>query len=199
MWALKPAFKLYLSCQRWQFWPFMGIAAALHLGLIYGYACWLSVQKGIVIAEGVPIELVFLPTPELEKQEVLPVSATPSPLKEKTSILKTASIAKKSVPKEKSFSSESASFPLLTPSLALKRGNPHPPYPDEARAEGWEANVTALITVQPDGNITDVQIISDSPRCFVESVLKTVKQWCYYPHSYPVAYQHQVSFAFRLE
>ena len=55
---------------------------------------------------------------------------------------------------------------------------PQPPYPREALLAGTKGEVVAEISIDGTGNVTNVRIISASPRnVFDKSVLTTVRRW----------------------
>lgn len=55
---------------------------------------------------------------------------------------------------------------------------PQPPYPREALLAGTKGEVVAEISIDAAGNVTNVRIISASPRnVFDKSVLTTVRRW----------------------
>jgi len=79
-------------------------------------------------------------------------------------------------------------------------GNPVPPYPQEARAEGKTGTVVLKVVILADGSVGDVQVMrGDEP--FVSAALKTVKTWHYTPARYkgqPITVYRIIQIPFKL-
>lgn len=75
--------------------------------------------------------------------------------------------------------------PVVAPSPAAKAAivpirTPQPEYPREALLAGTKGQVVAEISINGAGDVTNVRIISASPRnVFDKSVLSTVRRWKY--------------------
>ena len=75
--------------------------------------------------------------------------------------------------------------PVVAPSLVAKAAivpirTPQPEYPREALLAGTKGQVVAEISINGAGDVTNVRIISASPRnVFDKSVLSTVRRWKY--------------------
>lgn len=75
--------------------------------------------------------------------------------------------------------------PVVAPPAASKSGivplkTPQPDYPREALISGTKGEVVAEISINGAGDVTNVRIISATPRnVFDKSVLSTVRRWKY--------------------
>lgn len=67
-----------------------------------------------------------------------------------------------------------------TDTPAKLTGYVKPPYPEAARAAGITGAVTVRITVDENGDVTDVKIVKGDPN-FDAVVLETVKKWKFTP------------------
>ncbi len=78
-----------------------------------------------------------------------------------------------------------APAPVIAPPPPIRAGlvplnTPQPDYPREALAAGTKGQVVAEITINGAGEVSNVRIISASPRnVFDKSVLNTVRRWKY--------------------
>jgi TonB family protein len=54
---------------------------------------------------------------------------------------------------------------------------PDPKYPNSARKKKLEGTVTFRVIVQPDGGITDIQLVESPDPDLTESAMETIKQW----------------------
>lgn len=180
-------------------WPFAGWAALLHMSVIGGYI-WQgsspSSPNGQVM--GSPVEIIYIePTPPLASADVEPPKKTifinakvQSPLHPSLSTPKKDTGSVKEV--------EQIAFKKT--SLLPQGGNPHPPYPEEAREKLIEGKVTVVLTVEAATGIVDqVEVISKSPAILVESVLATIKKWLFQPLGFSGHIIETVHFDFCLE
>ena len=59
---------------------------------------------------------------------------------------------------------------------------PQPAYPPEARRAGTSGEVTVSFTVNTDGSVSDVELVSAKPRgVFDRSVQGAVRRWRFQP------------------
>ncbi len=75
-----------------------------------------------------------------------------------------------------------------------------PTYPMQARSERLSGKVVLSATIDADGSIRDVAVVSGSP-ILADSAAKAVRQWRYSPamlNGTPVAIQKQITFLFTL-
>ena len=85
-----------------------------------------------------------------------------------------------------------------------KRRRPHnPPYPAELRAQGLEADVVVMVSLDETGKVTSVQIITPSPYpAFNEAALAAAKAEEFEPalrDGVPVPYTLSYKYRFRIE
>jgi periplasmic protein TonB len=85
-----------------------------------------------------------------------------------------------------------------------KRRRPHnPPYPAELRAQGLEADVVVMVSLDETGKVTSVQIITPSPYpAFNEAALAAAKAEEFDPalrDGVPVPYTLSYKYRFRIE
>jgi protein TonB len=85
-----------------------------------------------------------------------------------------------------------------------KRRRPHnPPYPPELRAQGLEADVVVMVSLDDTGKVTSVQIITPSPYpAFNEAALAAAKAEEFEPalrDGVPVPYTLSYKYRFRIE
>jgi periplasmic protein TonB len=75
----------------------------------------------------------------------------------------------------------------------------NPPYPRQAIKDGIsKGRVVALLTIAPNGSVSDVKIVSSSPpRIFDREVIRALSQWKYAPE--PVGFLNQVEIDFVLK
>jgi periplasmic protein TonB len=75
-----------------------------------------------------------------------------------------------------------------------------PEYPLEAREKGIQGEVVLHATVDKDGNVTDISVIS-GPPLLVKSAIDAVKKWKYKPAmrgNQPIEVAMTISVAFKL-
>ncbi len=63
----------------------------------------------------------------------------------------------------------------------VKIHDPHPAYTEEARMARIQGVVLLQAVLDPEGNVTRVQVIKGLPLGLTESALETVKEWKYKP------------------
>ncbi|WP_032112774.1 energy transducer TonB [Candidatus Paracaedibacter symbiosus] len=193
MWDLKQHSKIVILSPLNRIWPFGILAALLHGVALAG---WMLPKQGSDLAQiepGYPVTIVHfeeIPPPE-------PVSAPPRQEKKKDAI----SVAKEKIVVEgESESTKAASLLSAQPPLQPQAGNPHPPYPEDAREQGLEGRVVAVVTVAMTGVVEAVEIIAPRAHEFLEkSVLKVVKQWRFQPLDSPTVRQKTFHFDFCLQ
>lgn len=80
------------------------------------------------------------------------------------------------------------------------RGNPIPPYPQEARAVGKIGTVILKVVILADGSVANVEVMrGDEP--FVSAAVQTVKKWKYEPARYkgqPITVYRIIQIPFKL-
>ena len=82
--------------------------------------------------------------------------------------------------------------------LVLRKVNPS--YPDEARRKGIQGVVLLAATIDREGNIANLQLISGPPE-LVPAATEAVKQWRYKPYllmGIPVEVETQIQVNFTL-
>jgi protein TonB len=73
---------------------------------------------------------------------------------------------------------------------------PQPAYPPQAQRSGTKGQVVVSFTVNPDGSVGDVNIVSAKPRgVFERNVQTAVKKWRFQP----IAGSQQVTRTFDFE
>jgi protein TonB len=73
---------------------------------------------------------------------------------------------------------------------------PQPPYPPDAYRDGTSGEVVARYTVNPDGSVGDVSIVTAKPRgVFERGVQSTVRRWKYQPIDKPQTVTRTFSFS----
>jgi protein TonB len=72
-----------------------------------------------------------------------------------------------------------------------------PVFPRQAQKDGLSGRVVALMTVAPNGSVTDVKIVSSTNRIFDREVLRALMQWKYSPE--PTGFYNQVEIDFNLK
>ncbi len=119
-----------------------------------------------------------------------PVSLAPSPNSEELTRLTSVPTLLPSAPPR---ISEGVTEPALIRKIA-------PTYPMQARSERLSGKVVLSATIDADGSIRDVAVVSGSP-ILADSAAKAVRQWRYSPamlNGTPVAIQKQITFLFTL-
>ncbi|MGH9404926.1 MAG: energy transducer TonB [Terriglobia bacterium] len=79
--------------------------------------------------------------------------------------------------------------------------DPDPPYTEQAREAKYQGDVVLLIVVQPDGSVSNAQVVKPAGLGLDESALKTVRSWKFKPgmrNGLAVPVQMQVDVTFRL-
>jgi protein TonB len=73
---------------------------------------------------------------------------------------------------------------------------PQPPFPQDALRDGTSGEVVARYTVNTDGSVGDVSIVSAKPRgVFERGVQSTVRRWKYQPIDKPQTVTRTFSFS----
>jgi protein TonB len=75
-----------------------------------------------------------------------------------------------------------------------------PAYPEEARKAHIEGSVVLRVTIDTDGTVQDIKLVSDDPM-LAASAIEAVKQWKYKPYllnGQPAIVEAQVTVAFKL-
>ena len=71
------------------------------------------------------------------------------------------------------------------------------PYPRQALQQGITGRVVAHVVVAPNGNVTEVRIISSTNRIFDRDVIRALSQWRYNPE--PVGFIGEYELVFNLK
>jgi TonB family protein len=61
--------------------------------------------------------------------------------------------------------------------LPVVRGAPS--YPEDCLRDGHSGEVQATLTIAPDGEVIDVEIVSSTRNCFAREAKKALKRWRY--------------------
>lgn len=91
--------------------------------------------------------------------------------------------------------------PSSAPSPARSTGlvaisTPQPPFPPEALRDGTSGQVVATFTVNADGSVSGISIVSAKPRgTFERTVQNTLKHWKYQPTDRPQSLTRTFTFA----
>jgi TonB family protein len=90
-----------------------------------------------------------------------------------------------------------AGFGGVTLPRVIVESRVEPEYPEDAKRDGMKGSVTLSITVNEDGSVSEVTVLSSRPedRGFGEAALEAVRQWRYEPALFdgePVAAKHTV-------
>jgi len=71
---------------------------------------------------------------------------------------------------------------VLLPDRPAYLRNPPPPYPREARREGWEGTVMVRVDVKADGTVGAVEVIQSSGYAILDdSAARTLARWRFAP------------------
>ena len=70
---------------------------------------------------------------------------------------------------------------------------PRPVYPPEAKAKGIEGSVYLDITVNTQGEVTEVKVVSGQ-ELLAEAAVQAVRQWRYQPYEHEVVGTVHVNF-----
>lgn len=180
-------------------WPFCIWAALLHVSI----AClflWEQEAKPLFEGEemGHPVEIFYL-----EEKPALQVST--SAQKEKIPEEAERSRQKPMLQTQENLTEVEGgtSLPSATqtkPTLLLKAGNPHPPYPEYARENAIEGKVIAILKIEAStGIVQEVKIVEPRTHTFLEeSVIDTVKNWRFQPINSPGLIEEMFPFTFHL-
>ncbi len=83
-----------------------------------------------------------------------------------------------------------------------KKTHVEPDYPKSAKRAQIEGRVILQITIDAEGNVTDVKVLRDAPMGLTEAAVKAAKQWKYSPaimNGEPVGVRKTVTVNFSLD
>ena len=72
-----------------------------------------------------------------------------------------------------------------------------PVYPRQAQRDGMSGTVVARVHVAPNGNVTQVQVMSSTNRIFDREVIRALSQWRFNPE--PVGFIGEYEIVFNLK
>ncbi|MGA2897045.1 MAG: energy transducer TonB [Acidobacteriaceae bacterium] len=88
-------------------------------------------------------------------------------------------------------------------SIAPKRISGQPPiYPPDAKAKGLEGSVTLHATIDTDGNVGNISVVSATDPIFVDAAITALKSWKFSPYlrdGVPVAVQTNITVNFTIK
>lgn len=179
---------LYKAPPRWHLWAALGGAVAIHLGAVGAYA---------IKHEAPPIDLSDIPTATVDAV-LQPVEDQPTPPPEDIPIpeappmpdIKPEFVEESTPPPRQPRPVKAA--PIKAPTApgtmsmssakALAVSKPQPPYPYEARAHHIVGSGICVVTVGPDGSVTDATMAqSIGNNLLDQSALSTFKRWKFRP------------------
>jgi protein TonB len=92
---------------------------------------------------------------------------------------------------------------LLPGSVAPKRISGQPPiYPAAAKAQGLEGSVTLHATIDTDGNVGNISVVSATDPIFVDAAIAALGTWKFSPYlrdGVPVAVQTNITVNFTIK
>ena len=180
---------LYKPPPRWQFWGALGGAIAIHLGAVGAYA---------LKHEPPPMDLSDIPTATVDAV-LQPVEDQPTPPPEDIPIPEAPPMpdikpefVEESTPPPRQNRPLVKAAPIKAPTQggimsmssakALAGSKPQPPYPYEARAHHITGSGVCVVTIGPDGSVTDaVMAQSIGNNLLDQSALSTFKRWKFRP------------------
>ena len=179
---------LFKPPPKWHLWAALGGAVAIHLGAVAAYA---------IKHEPPPIDLSDIPTATVDAV-LQPVEDQPTPPPEDIPIpeappmpdIKPEFVEESTPPPRTNRPVKVA--PIKAPqqggvmsmssAKALAVSKPQPPYPYEARAHHITGSGVCVVTIGPDGGVTDaVMAQSIGNNLLDQSALSTFRRWKFRP------------------
>jgi len=179
---------LFKPPPRWQFWGALGGAILIHLGAVGAYA---------IKHEPPPMDLSDIPTATVDAT-IQPVEDQPTPPPEDIPIPEAPPMpdvqpefVEESTPPPRQPRPTKAA-PIKAPQApgmmsmssakALAVSRPQPPYPYEARAHHITGSGVCVVTVGPDGSVTDATMAqSIGNNLLDQSATSTFRRWKFRP------------------
>ena len=179
---------LFKPPPRWQFWGALGGAILIHLGAVGAYA---------IKHEPPPMDLSDIPTATVDAT-IQPVEDQPTPPPEDIPIPEAPPMpdvqpefVEESTPPPRQPRPTKAA-PIKAPQApgmmsmssakALAVSRPQPPYPYEARAHHITGSGVCVVTVGPDGSVTDATMAqSIGNNLLDQSAVSTFRRWKFRP------------------
>ena len=179
---------LFKPPPRWHLWAALGGAVAIHLGAVGAYA---------IKHEPPPVDLSDIPTATVDAT-IQPVEDQPTPPPEDIPIpeappmpdVKPEFVEESTPPPRQPRPTKAA--PIKAPTApgmmsmssakALAVSRPQPPYPYEARAHHITGSGVCVVTVGPDGSVTDATMAqSIGNNLLDQSAVSTFRRWKFRP------------------
>lgn len=179
---------LFKPPPRWHVWAALGGALAIHLGAVGAYA--IKHEPPAIDLSDIPTATVDATIQPVEDQPTPPPEDIPIPEAPPMPDIKPEFVEESTPPPRQPRPTKAA--PIKAPTApgmmsmssakALAVSRPQPPYPYEARAHHITGQGVCVVTVGPDGSVTDaVMATSIGNNLLDQSALNTFKRWKFRP------------------